>query len=562
MVIVLAVIAVVILLCALLGKASGRIGIPVLIVFIALGMLLGEDGPFHLQFDDFGFAEKASTVCLVFIMFYGGFGTNWQSAKKQAVKAGLLSSVGVILTAALTTLFCRFVLNLDLFEGMLIGAAIASTDAATVFFILRSKKLNLKMGTAPLLELESGSNDPWSYMLTIIVIQIMGLHDVTTGAAVEDFVWLVLRQLLFGAGCGAAIAFLAVFFFRKISAAGITSMLMVAIALLAYALPSIIGGNGLLSVYIVGIVLGNTKIESDEKIASVHFFDGVTNLLQIGLFFLLGFLSTPREIPPVIGTSMLIMLFLTLFARPLAVALILTPFRAPFRQQLIINMAGFRGAASIAFAIIIKMSHVSPDNDIFHIVFCIVLLSILIQGSLLPFLSKELKMVDDRDDVMKTFSDYQSETDLQFVTASVDEAHPWAHKLIKKVVFPPDVRAVMIIRGSVKVIPKGDTEILPGDVLILVGNEYLGDTAIDLTEISVDRTDAVYGKHISEIKFPKDSLVVLIKRKTKTGLKTLVPNGQITISDNDTLVIATAGEKIHELKLKKIKTEKPVKSDI
>ncbi|MDR0903356.1 MAG: potassium/proton antiporter [Ruminococcus sp.] len=544
MIYILAFIAVVIIACTFLGRISIKLGVPMLVVFIILGMLVGEDGPIpgmRIPFENFEIAEQVSTVCLIFIMFYGGFGTNWEHAKKQAVKAGLLSSVGVIITAGLVGLFCHFVLKLQLFEGLLLGAVIASTDAATVFFILRSKKLNLKMGTAPMLELESGSNDPWSYMLTIIMLQVMQMQGaVGDGSVAEIFAELVLRQVLFGVGFGAIISVLSVRLFKKISAAGITSILMVAIALLAYALPSMFEGNGFLSVYIVGIVLGNARINSEEKIASVHFFDGVTNLLQIALFFLLGLLSTPREIPAVIGTSILVMLFLTLIARPIAVAIILTPFKAPFRQQLIVNIAGFRGAASIAFAIIIQLASVTTNNDVFHIVFCIVLLSIIVQGTLLPYLSKELKMVDDRDDVMKTFSDYQSETDLQFVSAEVTEDHPWANKLVKKVVFPPDIRAVMILRGDEKVIPKGDTQILAGDVLILVGNEYLDERKIDLTELRIDSDHYACGKKLSDIRFLRNALVVLIKRTTKKGVRTLVPNGNIVITDNDVLVLAMA----------------------
>ncbi|MDR0987776.1 MAG: potassium/proton antiporter [Ruminococcus sp.] len=544
MVYVLAFVAVVIIACTFLGRISFKLGVPMLVVFIILGMLVGEDGPIpgmRIPFENFEFAEQISTVCLIFIMFYGGFGTNWEHAKKQAVKAGLLSSVGVIITAALVGLFCHFVLKLQLLEGLLLGAVIASTDAATVFFILRSKKLNLKMGTAPMLELESGSNDPWSYMLTIIMLQVMQMQGaVGDGSVAAIFTELILKQLIFGVGCGAVIAWLSVKLFKKISAAGVTSILMVAIALLSYAIPSMIEGNGFLSVYIVGIVLGNTRIETEEKIASVHFFDGVTNLLQIALFFLLGLLSTPREIPAVIGTAILVMLFLTLIARPIAVALILSPFKAPFRQQLIVNIAGFRGAASIAFAIVIQLANVTTNNDVFHIVFCIVLLSIIVQGTLLPYLSKELKMVDDRDDVMKTFSDYQSETDLQFVASEVTEDHPWANKLVKKVVFPPEVRAVMILRGDEKVIPKGDTQILAGDVLILVGNEYLDERAIDLTELRIDSGHYACGKKLSDIKFLNNALVVLIKRTTKKGVRTLVPNGNILITDNDVLVLAMA----------------------
>jgi cell volume regulation protein A len=547
MIYLLAFIAVIIIICTFLGKISFKLGVPMLVVFILLGMLLGEDGPIpmlQIHFENFDFAEKVSTVCLIFIMFYGGFGTNWEHAKKQAVKAGLLSSVGVILTAGLVGLFCHFVLKLELLEGLLVGAVIASTDAATVFFILRSRKLNLKMGTAPLLELESGSNDPWSYMLTIIVLQLMEMQSAaSTVSPVLEFTELILKQLILGIGCGVLIAALSVKIFKKVSASGVTSILLVAIALLSYALPSMVGGNGYLAVYIVGIVLGNTRMDTEEKIASAHFFDGVTNLLQMGLFFLLGLLSTPHEIPLVIGTAILVMLFLTLVARPLVVGLIMTPFKAPFKQQLIINLAGFRGAASIAFAILIQLSPVTTDNDVFHIVFCIVLLSIIVQGTLLPYFSKELSMVDDREDVMKTFSDYQSETDLEFVASEVTEDHPWANKLIKKLVFPPDVRAVMILRGDEKVIPKGDTQVMPGDVLILVGNEYIDESSVELVELRIDSGHYACGKRLSDIRFLNNALVVLIKRTTKSGVKTLVPNGNIMLTDNDVLVMATAAEK-------------------
>jgi cell volume regulation protein A len=152
-------------------------------------------------------------------------------------------------------------------------------------------------------------------------------------------------------------------------------------------------------------------------------------------------------------------------------------------------------------------------------------------------------MVDDKEDVMKTFSDYQSETDLQFVASQVTEDHPWANKLIKKLVFPPDVRAVMILRGDEKVIPKGDTQVLPGDALILVGNEYIDETAVDLTELRIDTGHYACGKRLSDIKFLNNALVVLIKRTTRSGVKTLVPNGNILLTDNDVLVMASANSK-------------------
>jgi cell volume regulation protein A len=529
-------IGLVIVSCTLLGKLSGKMGVPVLVAFMALGMIFGVDGPFGIDFEDFGIAEQISTICLIFIMFYGGFGTNWKEGKKVAVKAGLLSSVGVILTAGLTGLFCFYVLKMEVYEALLMGSVIASTDAATVFNILRSKKLGLRYGTASLLEIESGSNDPWSYMLTVIVLQIAETASAGGGATAGEFVILIVSQLAFGIGLGAAIAVGAKMLFQKVNVHGVGSMVMVAVALLAYAIPTAVGGNGYLAVYIVGIVLGNIQLH--EKKQMVNFFDGITGLLQIVLFFLLGFLATPVDMIPVIPEAAAVMLFLTLVARPIAVSLILSPFKAKPRQQLVIMIAGFRGAASIAFAILIKLSGLMTDNDIFHITFVIVLLSIAIQGSLLPILSKKLRMIDAEENVLKTFTDYSTETELQFISSVVVPGNSWIGKQIKKVSLPPDIRIVMILRGDERIMPKGDTEIQEGDKLIFIGTEFKGVGGVLLNEVRIDKDDPENGKKIAEITLP-DERIVLIKRMSKKGMVSIVPNGQITIREGDILVMAS-----------------------
>jgi cell volume regulation protein A len=416
------------------------------------------------------------------------------------------------------------------------GSVIASTDAATVFNILRSKKLGLKYGTASLLELESGSNDPWSYMLTVIVLQIAQTAQSGAGASFSEFAFLIASQLIFGIGIGAAVAFGAKLLFQKINIRGVGSMVMVAVALLAYALPTIIGGNGYLSVYLVGIVLGNITLR--EKKEMVNFFDGITGLLQIVLFFLLGFLATPVDMLPVIPEAAAVMLFLTLVARPIAVSLIMTPYKAPLRQQLVIMIAGFRGAASIAFAILIKLSGLMTDNDIFHITFVIVLLSIAVQGGLLPMLSRKLRMIDEAENVLKTFSDYSTETELQFISSVVPPGHAWIGKQIKKISLPPDIRVVTILRGDERVIPKGDTEIAENDKLIFIGTEFKGIGGVVLNEVRIDKDDAENGMKIADIIFP-DERIVLIKRMSKKGMISIVPNGQITIRENDVLVLAS-----------------------
>ena len=264
----------------------------------------------------------------------------------------LLSTAGVVMTAGITGAFCYFALRMKLLESLLIGAVISSTDAASVFSILRSKRLNLKDNTASLLEVESGSNDPFSYMLTMTVLSIMSGTAETGGIA-----YMLFAQIVYGLLGGAVIALLALWFLKNFHFAteGFDTIFVVAVVLLAYAAPAAIGGNGYLSAYVVGILLGNGPLKN--KKALVHFFDGITGLMQMLIFFLLGLLAFPSQLPGVVLPALLIALFLTFAARPLAVFAIMTPFRCRLNQQLLVAWSGLRGAASIVFAI---MAVVSP----------------------------------------------------------------------------------------------------------------------------------------------------------------------------------------------------------
>ncbi|WP_310605037.1 potassium/proton antiporter, partial [Anaerosporobacter sp.] len=365
--------AIIIFACVVLNKITSRLGIPTLLAFILLGMSMGSDGIFKIPFDNFYVAERICSVALIFIMFYGGFGTKWSEAKPIAVKAILLSSVGVILTALFTGLFCYSVLHFAFWESMLIGSVISSTDAASVFSILRSKRLNLKDNSASLLEVESGSNDPCSYMLTAIVLAVMKGE-----ANGSEILLMIIAQIVFGILFGVVIAFLAYEFLKHFHFAteGFDLIFVVAVAILAYALPSMVGGNGYLSAYLVGVILGNKPIAN--KKALVNFFDGTTGLMQILVFFLLGLLAFPSQLPKVFLPSMLIALFLTFIARPLSVFALMSPFKCKLNQQILVSWAGLRGAASIVFAVMATIDPANTSNDIFHIVFCIVLFSILI----------------------------------------------------------------------------------------------------------------------------------------------------------------------------------------
>ena len=326
----------VIVLCILTNRFLKRFGIPAVLIFIGLGMLFGSEGIVKIPFDNFQMAETICCTALIFIMFYGGFGTSYREAKPILPKAVLLSTVGILITAGLTGLFCYYVVGMSLQEGLLVGAVLSSTDAASVFSILRSKKLNLKEGTASLLEVESGSNDPFAYMLTIIILNWMAGDGENIALLVVEEVGL---GLLFGAGLG----LLAVKILKNVELeAG------------SYAAPVLIGGNGYLSVYLFGFIVGNARFKS--RVSLVHFFESIDHLAQMLIFFLLGLLVFPSMLLPILGTAVLVFLGLTFIARPVAVFLVMTPFRSSWRQQALTAFAGLRGAASAVFAIIAVVS--------------------------------------------------------------------------------------------------------------------------------------------------------------------------------------------------------------
>lgn len=520
--------SVVIIACILCNRLSNKAGIPMLLGFILLGMIFGSDGIFKIPFENFEFAEQICTIALIFIMFYGGFNTNWQEAKKVAVKSLLLSSLGVVITAALTAVFCHFVLKFQLLESCLVGAVLSSTDAASVFSILRSKKLSLKYSTSSLLEMESGSNDPFAYLLMVFVLSLM-----KGGQTAGSLVYLLFSQIVYGAGLAVIIALAAIWFLRKFNFenSGFETAFVFAVAVFAYALPSVLGGNGFLSVYILGIIVGNHQFENKKQL--VHFFDGVTNLMQMLIFFLLGLLAFPSQMPSIIVPSLLIALFLTLVARPAATFAILTPFKAKINQQLMVSWAGLRGAASIVFAIFATVGDAYTKNDLFHIVFCVVLFSIGIQGTLLPFAAKKLHMIDTKHNVEKTFNDYSEENEIQFISLNVTNGHPWIDKKIKEISLPPSTLLVMILRDGATIIPNGETDILLGDILIVSAAGFKDVSEIHLTEIVIDEDSELIGKNLSESNVSKKALILMIKR----GETVIIPNGESCIQCGDILVL-------------------------
>lgn len=553
----------VIALCIFINRITDKLKVPSLLLFIGLGMVFGVI--FRVaglgNFTDYDLGNVVCSVCLVFVIFYGGFGTNFKEAKPVAGRALLLSFAGTALTAGIVGVFVRYLSvllpffpSLGWVESMLIGSVISSTDAASVFNILRSRRLNLKYGTSSLLEMESGSNDPTSYMLTVVFTAILAAQNGIAGAeamGAGEIAGMLFSQVGFGALFGAAFGFLSIFILKRFSfnvGQGGTIFIL-AVALITYALPTMLGeltgvaalaGNGYLAVYICGIMIGNARIP--QKRDCVRFFDALTNVAQMMIFFLLGLLATPEDLirPDVLVPALVIFVFMTLIARPAAVAGLLAPFRAKINQIGVVSWAGLRGVASIVFAVyaMTELGGILP-YDLFSIVFVIVIVSIALQGSLLPIMSRKMNMLGDNDNVLRTFTDYQEESDVCFVRVRVGENHPWYGKKLREVVMPKEFLAVLIIRGDETIVPGGDTVILGGDVIVTAAPEFENRDEFGMYEEYIGKNHGWAGKTVRELSLPRGTLIVMIKRKKET----VVPNGNAVVEEGDVLAMIKLKEK-------------------
>ena len=463
---VLLITGLILLVCAVSSKVLYKYGIPILAMFLAMGMLMGSDGIGGIYFDNSQVAKFICDIGLLFIMFSGGFGTNWKTAKPIAFASGILATIGVFLTALLIGLFAYFALGFSFLEGMLLGSIISSTDAASVFSILRSKRLNLKNNLAPMLEMESGSNDPMAYMLTTIFIGIIKGEG-------QNIVFLLSSQIIIGVLIGLIVGKVAVWLINhvKLVIDGLYSILVISAALLSFSLADISYGNGFLSVYITGLIMGNSRLI--HKISLVRYFDGLSWLMQILLFFTLGLLVFPSQFPEIALKGIAIAMFIIFIARPIAIFCILTFFKRPLKEQLLVSWVGFRGAASIVFSIYPLTAGLPIANEIFNIVFFVALLSVLIQGTLFIPIAKKLDLVGTEETVLKTFTDYSGELHAELLEIKIPQNSIMAGKAIMDLDIPMDILIVMIKRKDKLITPRGTTVIKPADTLMLAGDYEL-----------------------------------------------------------------------------------------
>ncbi len=444
----------------LASVVSSRIGAPLLLVFLVIGMLVGEQGPGGVIFDDYQTAHLIGTLALAVILFDGGLRTKVESFRVGLRPAVTLATLGVVITVAATGLITAWVFDLPLIVGLLIGAIIGSTDAAAVFYLLHAHGLELKQRIGATLEIESGSNDPMAIFLTIVLVELaLGLHDNPGLDLLVEF----LLQIGLGGVAGLVGGVLLGWLLNRIRLTpGLYPLLAIAGALLLFGLTSILNGSGFLAVYLAGIVLGNRRLQSAQNIRRFH--DGMAWLAQIIMFLMLGLLVTPSDLVVVAPVALVVATILILLARPLAVVICLLPFRFPWREQLFISWVGLRGAVPILLGLFPLLAGLENAALYFNIAFFVVLLSLVVQGWTVAPLARWLQLeVPPRSRVLhRTELDLPGQADYELVVYTVEEDSPAIYRPVHRLSLPKGCQVAMLMRNG-RPVPQPEQEVLTAD---------------------------------------------------------------------------------------------------
>lgn len=467
----------------LIGKSSYRTGLPLLLIFLLVGMGFGVDG-LGIQFSDMHMAQNIGMVALCIILFTGGTSTAIRSIRPVIAPGLVLSTAGVLITAALTGFFIFWLSGMEwtnihfaLIPSLLLAAAMSSTDSASVFGILGSRNVGLRQNLRPLLELESGSNDPMAYMLTILLIEAA---TVDTGLSAGTILLQLLLQFGVGGLLGFGFGYLGVWLakaYRRIGgptaedsgqSTAMISILAVATVFLTFTATTLLEGNGYLAVYICGIVFGNSRVPFKKSVS--RFMDGLTWLAQIVVFIMLGLLVNPRELLSVAAVGLIIGAFMILVGRPLSVLLCLAPFRkiTP-RAKLFVSWVGLRGAVPIIFATYPVVADVQGASQIFNIVFFVTILSLVVQGTTVISAARRLKLVKDQEPDENIFGvDLADEHPTRLRTIVLTEEDLVNGNTLREITLPESGLVMMIRRGNRYIVPNGRRQLQPGDTLLII----------------------------------------------------------------------------------------------
>ncbi|MEO0128497.1 MAG: potassium/proton antiporter [candidate division WOR-3 bacterium] len=467
--ILLLIVSILIILCILIFKFFDYLGIPVLLLFLGIGILAGAEGIGRINFDDARLAQSIGIVALVFILFAGGLDTNWNQVKPIFKHAIVLSTFGVFATAILVGFFASFVLKIPILYCIMLGSIVSSTDAPAVFSILRSKNVKLKGTLKPLLELESGSNDPMAIFLTIASIQLI---NSSANNPLQIMTFFILQMGL-GAVIGLTFGKLVVFILNRLRLfyEGLYPVFCLASAFLIYGITYLLNGSGFLAVYLAGIVIGNSQIVKKKSL--LRFFDGLAWLSQITMFLTLGLLVYPSHLLPVTGAGILLSIFLMFVARPISVFLSLFLSKYSLRERLFVAWVGLRGAVPIILATFPLLSGIQNAELIFNLVFFIVLTSALFQGWSIPIISKILGVSAPLENKRASPIEFEPPpgVDTELIELIVPFESEVVNKPIVEIGFPQDCLIVLIVRGENFIVPSGGTILEPGDTLLFLANK-------------------------------------------------------------------------------------------
>lgn len=451
------------------SKLAIRVGVPALLLFILIGIAIGSEGFGGIEFDNPQLTQSVGVVALVFILFSGGLDTRWQNVRPALKEGLLLSTIGVAITALCVAALMHIFFDFSWEGGILLGATMASTDAAAVFSVLRGKDIKLKGKLTPILELESGSNDPMAVFLSLGMIELITQPEATP----IDLISMFVLQMSLGVFMGMALGFamLAVINRVRLEYDGLYPVLTISFVLLSYGLTTTIGGNGFLAIYLTGLIMGKSDFIHKNSLSNFH--DGLAWLMQIAMFIILGLQVFPSDLIDVAGVGILVALFMIFIARPLSVFIALAPVRVDFKEKLFISWVGLRGAAPIILATFSQIAGIDLPLPIFDLVFFVVLASVLLQGTTIGRLASFFGLYNTNlpaPSLMSSllqndrFKDYLIEIEIPPDSALVD-------KRILDLTLPEGTLIVLIRRQAQIIIPQGRSTIMPHDQLLVLASK-------------------------------------------------------------------------------------------